>query len=833
MPLREQWVFLPCLRQCQNEADLARCFLEKKEYFRLHLLYLQGKPRADVVMMSGATRAAFEKFAESLPQGSTPGQRPLPLQEYLELPLEHLGDYQATLRELIRCCVIRGENCRCLEQAFGLVSGLPRRAEDQLHLAMVEIVPGQLAELGELIRQDPFVVWEGQPSPRASWRGHHRHIFLFRHFLLVCKPRRGSRPDSLAYVCRTRVPLASVEVGEASDGDERTLELWPEPGSGLERLTLQARSAYLQQAWLKELQDLQEANRIAGPRPPVFWEEVVGCVARVGDTVKLQCRVSGTPRPIITWYKDGELIQADVQRSITQDEEGRCTLLVDHAAPRHAGRYRCLASNAAGSTHCEASLHILVPPRFLSHAGTVTLSEGQNMQLCLDISGQPFPTVRWLKNGHEIVEGSKYQMGVDRTQSQVSLIIRDAEHDDIGLYTCVLSNEVGESSDSVRLFEPSHMTVVRPSQAAVLVEVTEQETKMPKKTVIIEETITTVVRSPRLGQQRACSPGRYSSHSTSPLPPSSFPTSPREASPCPAWVPSFERNIDSIHGSTELADYVKFVTQGDEPTGQPLALSPELTWERPGSVSPMGHVSTTGIPTVMITSPEELMETTQSSGAAGPVGQAQWVEVEEVTEVKVKKGPRRNQMSSPVFGSSGQQWLQRKSENSNNSNNCGFDAIPWKEKEFPGRGVIDFVESPSTFASHIQQWGDHGQQAMKSNSLPGAEMVLQETPGKKDFVKSAASADEHIAEMLDIWSVFTREAAEHKAEGQVDLQNPLAPDRVRHCNALPWTPGRSELYLQGSNETIPVVRMSEDEVVVGTSWQQTSSLSLSAAQDLV
>ena len=55
--------------------------------------------------------------------------------------------------------MIRGENCKHLEQAFGLVSGLPRRAEDQLHLAMVEIVPGQLAELGELIRQVYEPLW--------------------------------------------------------------------------------------------------------------------------------------------------------------------------------------------------------------------------------------------------------------------------------------------------------------------------------------------------------------------------------------------------------------------------------------------------------------------------------------------------------------------------------------------------------------------------------------------------------------------------------------------------------------------------------------------------
>ena len=37
--------------------------------------------------------------------------------------------------------------------------------------------------------------------------------------------------------------------------------------------------------------------------PPDFEEELADCTAELGETVKLACRVTGTPKPIVSWYK--------------------------------------------------------------------------------------------------------------------------------------------------------------------------------------------------------------------------------------------------------------------------------------------------------------------------------------------------------------------------------------------------------------------------------------------------------------------------------------------------------------------------------------------------
>lgn len=37
--------------------------------------------------------------------------------------------------------------------------------------------------------------------------------------------------------------------------------------------------------------------------PPHFEEELADCTAELGETVKLACRVTGIPKPIVSWYK--------------------------------------------------------------------------------------------------------------------------------------------------------------------------------------------------------------------------------------------------------------------------------------------------------------------------------------------------------------------------------------------------------------------------------------------------------------------------------------------------------------------------------------------------
>lgn len=64
-------------------------------------------------------------------------------------------------QDLIRNKARNRQTCALLEQAYAVVSALPRRAEDRLHVSLMENYPGTLEALGEPIRQVWARTWGG------------------------------------------------------------------------------------------------------------------------------------------------------------------------------------------------------------------------------------------------------------------------------------------------------------------------------------------------------------------------------------------------------------------------------------------------------------------------------------------------------------------------------------------------------------------------------------------------------------------------------------------------------------------------------------------------
>ena len=57
------------------------------------------------------------------------------------------------------------------------------------------------------LNQGPFQVWEGAPGIRSSSRGHHRHVFLFKNYCVICKPKRDSNTETQAYVFKNMMKV--------------------------------------------------------------------------------------------------------------------------------------------------------------------------------------------------------------------------------------------------------------------------------------------------------------------------------------------------------------------------------------------------------------------------------------------------------------------------------------------------------------------------------------------------------------------------------------------------------------------------------------------------
>ncbi|XP_041519864.1 obscurin isoform X11 [Microtus oregoni] len=649
--------FLKELQSCDTDDDIAMCFIKNQEAFEKYLEFLVGRVQAESVVVSTPVQEFYKKYAEETLLAKDPTQPPPPpLQHYLEQPVERVQKYQALLKELIRNKARNRQNCALLEQAYAVVSALPQRAENKLHVSLMENYPGTLEALGEPIRQGHFIVWEGAPGARMPWKGHNRHVFLFRNHLVICKPRRDSRTDTFSYVFRNMMKLSSIDLNDQVEGDDRAFEVWHEREDSVRKYLLQARTVIIKNSWVKEICGIQQ--RLAQPvwRAPDFEEELADCTAELGETVKLACRVTGTPKPVVSWYKDGKPVEVDPHHILIEDPDGSCTLILDNLTSVDSGQYMCFAASAAGNASTLGKILVQVPPRFVNKVRATPFVEGEDAQITCTVEGAPYPQIRWYKDGALLTLGNKYRMLNEPRSGVLVLVIRAASKEDLGHYECELVNRLGSTRGGGELYMQSPALRARDQhhreQLVAAVEVTEQETKVPKKTVIIEETITTVVKSPR---------GRRQSPSKSP----SRSPSRRSASPL-----------------------------------RPGLLAPEMLY--PPGTSPSRRLEVEAsrkapVPALYVTEAEAVAPASQPK--------PKWLEVEETIEVRVKKTGSRG--ASPVreMPSSGEGFLftlpsgiAGRDPNANNSNNKSVS-----QESRTGSPPIVHVGKPFVF--HVDPMG--------------------------------------------------------------------------------------------------------------------------------
>uniref|UniRef100_G1T1I5 Uncharacterized protein n=1 Tax=Oryctolagus cuniculus TaxID=9986 RepID=G1T1I5_RABIT len=591
------------------------CFIKNQEAFEKYLEFLVGRVQAESVVVSTAVQEFYKKYAEEALSAGDPLQPPpLPLQHYLEQPVARVQQYQALLKELIRNKARNRQNCALLEQAYAVVSALPQRAENKLHVSLMENYPGTLEALGEPIRQGHFIVWEGAPGARMPWKGHNRHVFLFRNHLVICKPRRDPRTDTSSYVFRNMMKLSNIDLNDQVEGDDRAFEVWHEREDSVRKYLLQARTVIIKSSWVKEICGIQQRLALPVWRPPDFEEELADCTAELGETVKLACRVTGTPKPVVSWYKDGRPVEVDPHHILIEDPDGSCTLILDNLTGADSGQYMCFAASAAGNASTLGKILVQVPPRFVNKVRAAPFVEGEDAQFTCTIEGAPYPQIRWYKDGALLTAGNKYQMLSEPRSGVLVLTVRAAGREDLGHYECELTNRLGITRGGGHLHLRSPALRARDQHhreqlvAAVEGGLPLCPAPLGSFPTLREETITTVVKSPR-GRRR--SPSKSPSRSPS-------------------------RGLAGPQLAPEL----------------PSSAGPSQT-HRPGA----GPGWKPTVPALYVTEAE-------AHSAAPPGGtraQPQWVEVEETIEVRVRKtGP---QDASPAREGPGGD------PNTNNSNN--------------------------------------------------------------------------------------------------------------------------------------------------------------------
>ena len=73
-----------------------------------------------------------------------------------------------------------------------------------------------------------------------------------------------------------------------------------------------------------------------------------------GTSVALKCQTEGSPKPVVSWSKNGEPLESKGRVSISSDG----TLTIKSTRAQDTGRYKCSAKNAIGETSEASSVYI-------------------------------------------------------------------------------------------------------------------------------------------------------------------------------------------------------------------------------------------------------------------------------------------------------------------------------------------------------------------------------------------------------------------------------------------------------------------------------------------
>ncbi|EDV20056.1 uncharacterized protein TRIADDRAFT_61512 [Trichoplax adhaerens] len=171
--------------------------------------------------------------------------------------------------------------------------------------------------------------------------------------------------------------------------------------------------------------------------------------------VKLQCEVSGSPKPTLEWYRNHVKIERYWDR---YSFEGDYVLVVNKTQVGDTGIYTCMAKNRLGYIFHDFAVNVVgfssksdkkVPPSLTKVSyNHYTFKSGQKVRLICPLYGIPTPTVKWTYyNGSRIVNHKDLDnLNSNVYKTRASLVIRSIKPSDSGIYVCNAKNKVGKSS---------------------------------------------------------------------------------------------------------------------------------------------------------------------------------------------------------------------------------------------------------------------------------------------------------------------------------------------------------------------------------------------------
>ena len=179
------------------------------------------------------------------------------------------------------------------------------------------------------------------------------------------------------------------------------------------------------------------------------------------------CEFQSSPQATIQWFFNGKpLASLPNKYEISFDAKtNQQKLVIKNATLEDHGSYSAQASNDLGQVQTQAKLNVNNGPEFISGLQDRTVIARENVELTVQVSGTPQPTIAWLKAGKEIkADEKKYSIVPIDKEGNAKLIIKTISEEDQGLYSCVAKNKVGSNQSDGQIKVTAPLQFIQPLQ---------------------------------------------------------------------------------------------------------------------------------------------------------------------------------------------------------------------------------------------------------------------------------------------------------------------------------------------------------------------------------
>ncbi|KAL0624640.1 Striated muscle preferentially expressed protein kinase [Plecturocebus cupreus] len=213
---------------------------------------------------------------------------------------------------------------------------------------------------------------------------------------------------------------------------------------------------------------------------PLFTRLLEDMEVLEGRAARFDCKISGTPPPVVTWTHFGHPMEESENLRLRQDG-GLHSLHIAHVGSEDEGLYAVSAVNTHGQAHCSAQLYVEEPrtpasgpssklekmpsipeepeqgelerlsiPDFLRPLQDLEVGLAKEAMLECQVTGLPYPTISWFHNGHRIQSSDDRRMTQYRDVHRLVFPAVGPQH--AGVYKSVIANKLGKAACYAHLY---------------------------------------------------------------------------------------------------------------------------------------------------------------------------------------------------------------------------------------------------------------------------------------------------------------------------------------------------------------------------------------------